>query len=170
MYFCLYISHLSREEKLLLFSLNPGPPLLVQPTDRKVFHVAVGQRIQFVISIASSPSPKQRLTVSKANMEHKRNIAVEFYSTERSTLKAVVVPLEMPLYSADVRLNNITSSWTGNYMLFVNNSHGFVTYNFSVDVVIQEKGDILLIRIFIIFYKFPLKNKISIFMHCSNFS
>uniref|UniRef100_A0A8W8MNT8 Uncharacterized protein n=1 Tax=Magallana gigas TaxID=29159 RepID=A0A8W8MNT8_MAGGI len=83
-------------------SLSQGPPLLIQPTDRKVFHVAEGQRIQFVISIASSPTPKQRLTVSKANMEQKRSIGVEFYSTERSTLKAVVVPLEMPLYSADV--------------------------------------------------------------------
>lgn len=141
MYFCLYISHLCRKGKLL-FSLNSGPPLLIQPTDRKVFHVAEGQRIKFVISIASSPSPKQHLTVSRANMEQKRNIDVEFYRTERSTLKAVVVPLAVPLYSADVRLTNITSSWTGNYILFVNNSHGYVTYNFSVDVVIQEKGDI----------------------------
>lgn len=66
----------------------------------------------------------------------------EFYSTERSTLKAVVVPLEMPLYSADVRLTNITSTWTGDYILFVNNSHGYVTYNFSVDVVIQEKASL----------------------------
>lgn len=139
---CLFISHLSWKGKLLVFSLHSGPPLLIQPTDRKVFHVAEGQRIQFVISIASSPTPKQRLTVSKANMEQKRSIGVEFCSTERSTLKAVVVPLEMPLYSADVRLTNITSTWTGDYILFVNNSHGYVTYNFSVDVVIQEKGDI----------------------------
>lgn len=140
--FCLYISHLCRKGKLLLFSLNLGPPLLIQPTDRKVFHVAEGQRIQFVISIASSPSPKQSLTVSKTNMKQKRNIDVEFYRTERSKLKEVVVLLEMPLFSADVRLTNITSSWTGDYILFVNNSHGYVTYNFSVDVVIQEKGDI----------------------------
>lgn len=115
---------------------------MIQPTDRKVFHVAEGQRIQFVISIASSPSPKQSLTVSKTNMKQKRNIDVEFHRTERSTLKEVVVPLEMPLYSADVRLTNSTSSWTGDHILFVNNSHGYVTYNFSIDVVIQEKGDI----------------------------
>lgn len=116
-----------------------GPPLLIQPTDRKVFHVAEGQRIQFVIAIASSPSPKQSLTISKSNMEQTHSIDVEFNRTERYTLETVRVPLHMPLYSADVRLTNITPSWTGDYILFINNSLGYVSYNFSIDVIIQEK-------------------------------
>ena len=73
-------------------------------------------------------------------------IDVDFKRTTSSSVMEemnVKVPDEMPVYSADVKLTNITWSSTGDYVLFVNNSYGYISYDFFVNVYKPDEGTIL---------------------------
>ncbi|XP_022328032.2 uncharacterized protein LOC111127235 isoform X1 [Crassostrea virginica] len=114
-----------------------GPPLFIFPFKKKYFHVASGQPIQFTITVGSSPPPVHHLTVWTSGMNMRLVIDVDFKRTTSSSVMEemnVKVPDEMPVYSADVKLTNITWSSTGDYVLFVNNSYGYISYDFFVNV------------------------------------
>lgn len=73
-------------------------------------------------------------------------IDVDFKRTTSSSVMEemnVKVPDEMPVYSADVKLTNITWSSTGDYVLFVNNSYGYISYDFFVNVYKPDEGTVL---------------------------
>ena len=73
-------------------------------------------------------------------------IDVDFKRTTSSSVMEemnVKVPDEMPVYNADVKLTNITWSWTGDYVLFVNNSYGYIFYDFFVNVYKPDEGTVL---------------------------
>ncbi|XP_062593167.1 kin of IRRE-like protein 3 isoform X2 [Saccostrea cucullata] len=117
-----------------------GAPLLILPDKRKLFHVAKGQSILFSITIASSPPPIQSLTIVKSNDGSQLQAGVDFNRTYKSFSKDIGISRETPVYSANIRLDNIRSNWTGDYILYINNSHGYTSYEFSIKVFRAEKG------------------------------
>ncbi|XP_061188021.1 kin of IRRE-like protein 3 [Saccostrea echinata] len=116
-----------------------GAPLLILPDRRKSFHVAEGQSILFNITIASSPPPLQSLTIVESNNRNQLQFDVEFNRTVMSFSDDIAISKDVPVYTAYIRLNNITSTWTGEYILCINNSYGYATYEFSIKVFRPNK-------------------------------
>ncbi|XP_056013119.1 uncharacterized protein LOC125678063 isoform X2 [Ostrea edulis] len=119
-----------------------GPPLFILPTEKKSYQVAEGQPIMFHITIASSPSPEQSLVLWKSDSNKSFRIGVDFNRKKAPLSEAKDISGEMPVYTAYVRLTNITSSWTGTYILYINNSRGYDTYEFSINVHYPPKVSI----------------------------
>ncbi|XP_062572118.1 uncharacterized protein LOC134234068 isoform X2 [Saccostrea cucullata] len=116
-----------------------GAPILILPDKRKSFHVAKRQPILFSITVASSPPPSLNLTIVKTNDGSLLQTGVDFNRTDKSFSKDIGISRETPVYTANIRLDNITSNWTGEYILYINNSHGYTSYMFSIKVFRAEK-------------------------------
>jgi hypothetical protein len=96
----------------------------------------------FNITIASSPSPKQFVSLRKSDSAEFLRIGVDFKRKKAGLSEVRQISAEMPVYTGSVRITNITSSWTGNHILYINNSRGYDTYEFSINVHQPTKGTI----------------------------